>query len=236
MASINKAHVLMGIGIGFSLGVLVMFLLGGLARDSKKASMKVELPGGGTVGVETEGRDDYATALERIFSDKVTRGKAIAWLESHGNVFAPTSERLADAVSRQACEAIPDGVTPEAMKAKRDCAELPGVRRFRELANSHEVPFHYVGLLGDMGVPAGAANKPARGSANVCKPGELHGKRLQVASADGERQIEVTATGYYLCTAAVPAPDIQLNPEDALVLFPNGALSKKEPVILVPLE
>lgn len=235
MASTIKRDAVVG-GIGFIAGALLVFLLGGLTRDSKKASMKVDLPGGGTVGVETEGRDDYATALERIFADKATRAKAVAWLESHGNVFAPTSERLADAVARHACEAIPDGVTPEAMQAKRDCAERPGVRRFRELANSHEVPFHYVGVLGDMGVPASAANKPARGSANVCKPGQFHGKRLQVASTDGEQQIEVNATGYYLCTDAIPAPDIQLNPEDALALFPNGSLSKKEQVILVPLE
>lgn len=235
MTSINKTH-LLSWGIGFAMGALLVFMLGGLSRDSKKASMKVGLPGGGTVGVETEGRDDYATSLERIFANNATRGKAIAWLESHENVFTPTSERLADAVARQACGTIPDGVTPEAMKVKRDCAELPGIRRFRELASNHEVPFHYVGVLGDMGVPAGTANKPARGSANVCKPGELHGKRLQVASTDGERQIEVNATGYYLCTDAIPAPDIQLNPEDALTLFPNGALSKKEQVILVPLE
>lgn len=235
MPSFNKTHVWAG-GIGVIVGALGTFLMGGLTRDSKTASMTVALPGGGTVGVETEGRDDYATALERIFADKATRGKAVAWLESHGDVFSPNSERLADAVARHACESIPPGVTPEAMKAKRDCAERPGVRRFRELAMNHEVPFHYVGVIGDMGVPAGAANKPARGSANVCKPGDFHGKRLQVASMDGERQIEVNATGYYLCTDAIPAPNIQLSPEDALTLFPNGALSKREQVIVVPLD
>lgn len=218
----------------FFLG-LAVGVFGHSAMQGESSGIEASAPGIGTVKVNTKGRTDYATALRQLFADPKQRSEVVAWLESNAKMYSPTSDALPDAVASTACEPFSNEVTPEVIAAKRACAEKLNVRRFRQLASDHKPPFHYVGLLGAMGVPGGG-NRLSHGSANACRPGDLFGKRLQVANPESGVQLEVVANGSYICTGALPAPDIQLGIEDAKKLFPDRALAKTEQVLIVPLE
>lgn len=214
---------------GMILGAWLHSLMQGESSD-----MEASAPGIATVKFKSQARSDYATVLRQLFADPKQRGEVVAWLESNASIYAPTSHNLPDAVALAACESFPNEVNPDVIAAKRRCAEKPNVRRFRQLASEHKPPFHYVGLLGAMGVPSGS--RLTQGMANACRPGDIFGKRLQVANPESGAQVEVTASGSYICTGALPTPDVQLSPEDARTLFPDRALAKTEQVLIVPLD
>lgn len=216
--------------IGMIVGAWLHSLMQGETSD-----MEASAPGIATVKFKSQARSDYATVLRQLFADPKQRGEVIAWLESNAKIYAPTSDNLPDAVAMTACESFPNEVSPDVIAAKRRCAEKPNVRRFRQLASEHKPPFHYVGLLGVMGVPGGS-NRQTQGMANACRPGDIFGKRLQVANPESGTQVEVNAGGSYICTGALPTPDVQLSPEDAKTLFPDRALAKTEQVLIVPLD
>lgn len=138
-------------------------------------------------------------------------------------------------IAAHACEPFPEGFSAETILAKQRCADKLGVRRFRQLAQDHQPPFHYVGMLGDMGVPS-SEMQPPRAGANVCRLGELFGRRLQVANPESGTSVEVLAMGSYLCTGALKTPAMQLGYEDAKILFPHRPLAKTEQVLIVPLD
>lgn len=222
---------------GLALGVLVMFLIGSPAIVTK-TTLKIMGPKSwGSLNLSVEGEGvDYEKVLNEMFSNKFFRDGALGWLAKQQKVFPLESEELATKIGTELCEPFPEEPFEVKIRKKKQCADKPGVKQLRELAFGHKTPFHYVGNIGRMGVPERGQNKPTKGNANACKPGDYFAKRLQVGNTANTAMVEVQVSGSYLCTDASNFPDIQLNPEDARTLFPDAKLNKTEPVVIVPIE
>ena len=230
----NKQPLLLGIGIGFLTGALLVFSFGRMIPAMPTgSSFKVTGPDGKT-GVEIRvdgGGVEYEKVLHEMFASDFLRPAATGWLADKQNLYSLEGDRLVNAISTKLCEPIPTTPVKEMLDKGKACAEKPAALGLRELAFNHRPPFHYVGFEAKMGVVQLAAGK-----ANVCRDRGLRGKRLQVANAAGSAVIEVDATGWYRCTPAAEFPDIQLSFDDAKQLFGDRPLARLETVIVVPLE
>lgn len=225
---------------GLIVGLALMALMSKtiMPISPKNTSLKITGPegqGGFELNVEGEALD-YAKILEQLFADRFLRSAATGWLEQNEKVYPIESPAVVTAISTEICSPIPDSPLEARLEKGRECAQKPVAARLRELSSEHKPPFHYVGIKGDMGIPERKKDQPPPGRANVCRDGPFFGKKLQIGNLFNNTVIEVEATGFYLCTPAATLPAIQLSPDDALQLFPKTALSKLEPVIIVPLE
>jgi hypothetical protein len=225
---------------GVALGVLIMVLIGHSSSPAqvKKTNLKITGPKDwGSLDFSVEGDGvDFEKVLNGMFSNTFYRAGALGWLEEKQKIVPLESDSLATKIETDLCDPFPDQPLDLKIRKKRECAAKPAVKGLRDLAFNRKRPFHYVGNVGRMGVPELTQNKPTKGYANACKPGDYYGKRLQIGNPENNAVVEVLANGPYACTDAANFPDIQLSPEDARTLFPNAKLGQTEPVVIVPIE
>lgn len=225
-------------GPGFIAGVfvtaLICFSLD--TSDQKGFSAKISATG---AEVATSGSGaDPIKVLEKTLNDPTRKGGILSLLEANHNVFSIDSLNLALAIESKVCEPFPNEPLKLRLEKMQECANKPVIKALRQIAFDHKSPFHPVGSIGRMGVPRNLQNKPAEGFANVCKPGVYYGKKLQVRNQQNNEFIEVIANGTYSCPDATGNnfPDIQLNPVDAIKIFPNTKFATIEKVVIFPLE
>lgn len=225
-------------GSGFIVGVactsLIWFSLD--KSDQKGFSAKF-----GTTGAEittTGSGIDPIKVLEKTLNDTDRKGGVLSLLETKHNVFSIDSLNLVTAIESKVCEPFPNTPLNLRLQKMQECANKPVIKALRQIAFEHKSPFHPVGSIGRMGVPRIMQNKPAEGFANVCKPGVYYGKKLQIRNQQNNEFIEVIANGTYSCPDMTGNnfPDIQLNPADAIKIFPNTKFASTEQVVIFPLE
>ena len=169
--------------------------------------------------------------LKDIFPQQFSKDGLMGWLADK-NIFAFEDERLVKALNERLCEAIPEQPLDRKIKAAQDCANLPVATRLRELADKKWIPFHYVGVVVNVGVPE-REDQPQIGQASVCASSALRDERVELTNSRTGNRIEVQATGRYTCTGFTTYPDIQLNFEDAGKLFSEPLGKYQEAVAVV---
>ena len=177
---------------------------------------------------------DQEQLLTKLYGNEFMRGGLMEWLVSR-SVFSLHDPRLAQALNEHLCDEIPDTPLRDKISAGQQCAERAVAQRLRELASRRQVPFHYVGIQIDIGIPADPEHRPATGNANACQEGPFRGQRVELTDPTSGHRLEVLATGRYRCSGVGRAPNMQLNARDARILF-NGPLQEYQPAIAVILD
>lgn len=233
----KESHYCMAGGFlaGLVLGVAGFWMVGlASSPNPGQGGLEVRGPGGSSIRFEyaTEGVD-YLKILEDMFRHALFRPGVEGWLREQHKIYPIESETVVTAIRTELCPGAEPTDWAERFEWRRVCAEKPTVSSLRGLADGRQVPFHYLGRLGTMGIPSSPYTLP-RGRANVCRNGPFHGKRLQVQNPLSDDAVEVDAHGYYVC-ATDNFPDIQLSPDDASSLFSARPLARLENVLIIPL-
>lgn len=230
----SKTH----IGIGFIAGVFVTALTWYALDTSDQKEFSAKISTSGAEVTSTGSGVDPIKVLEKILNDPDKKGGILSLLETKHNVFSINSLNLVAAIESKVCEPFPNTPLNLRLQKMQECANKPVIKALRQIAFDHKSPFHPVGSIGRMGVPRNMQNKPAEGFANVCKPGVYYGKKLQIRNQGNNEFIEIIANGTYSCPDITGNnfPDIQLNPTDAIKIFPNTKFASTEQVVIFPLE
>lgn len=172
--------------------------------------------------------------IKKLMSKPFSRRGSLAILNKYGIY---SIKRISVVHALQAL--CPDEKTPNESRNHRQqrlqaCAQIPVIKSLRTLAGQHAAPFQYISQEVTIGTPA--TTQPQVGHANICvsRDGEFFGHDLEIDTLQGQRSINVVATGYYKCTDWDGAPDIQLSAQDALNLF-RRPTRKIEKAIAVPM-
>jgi hypothetical protein len=235
MNKANAGWLSAGLVGGFAAGFLACLAFAN-AGPTNVTDLKLKLvaPGGAQIELDSTGEGvDYKDVLEHMFAHDLFRPGVVGWLAEQHRMYPVESETVVSAIKTKLCPGDPPTDWVERVQWRQECASKPTVSGLRELADQRQVPFHYIGIVGSMGVPS-APHQPAEGRANVCREGPLHGKRVQVQNPVNGQLVHVEALGYYFCVSD-GFPTIQLNPSDAGALFPDRPLQRLEQVVIVPL-
>ncbi len=236
---VNKAKELLGsaakpalyIVIGFVLGI---FVCRNFFSGSSHRSLSVTFPGGYELALDaTQDRISIDSVYSSIQADNSLWAGLIARL-ADDQVYAIMDPSLADALHEYLCSPIPEQPTTERIRASRECAELPVARRLRQLAEIHDLPFHYVGREIKVGVPS-RDHQPQLGLAHACRNSEFRDRRVELTNPRSKISVTVRASGSYECTGYNQYPDIQLSYTDAHNLF-GRPMDKYEAAIAVVLD
>ncbi|WP_413746555.1 hypothetical protein [Synechococcus sp. MIT S9507] len=222
--------------IGCAIGGALVIAYGQFGPvNPTKAAWKIKAPGISII-INSEGEGlDYHAILEAMFDNSFIKSAAIKWLGKEHNIYSLEEAELGEAIEESLCDEIPEKPFEERLSKAKECAKKPVAAKLRELANSHQPPFHFLGFKGDAGFPAGQG-APTKGHANVCKNGPFYGKQLQVVNPKNNTLVEVNASrSLGDCTGFGGRPDIQLGSHDAYTLFPGESLDITEEVIIIPL-
>jgi hypothetical protein len=212
---------------------LVVWAIGPRVKDPQGQQIDVEFPGGGKISIQSQREPlDHEVFLERLFATHFARNGILGWLREKQRVYLIDSPDLADALNRAICQPIPDKPMEERLAKAQECAAKPAVAALRSLSARRQIPFHYVGDRVLAGVQAQTPHRPGRGRANVCRTGPYVGQRLQVVDMARNESVEVEASNTYPCTVG-EYPAIQLDPEDASVLFGRPANKLEEVIVVV---
>lgn len=223
---------------GFGGGMFLMFLLGGnMPISPTSVNFKITDPSGqGSIELQVDGEEiNYEAVLEHVFKDDILGPGVAGWLQQKQQMFRLHDEALVTAIESSLCDPIPATPLTDRVEKAKECAEKEVVSGLRTLASNHRTPFHYVGVVAKVGIPAQEEHRPRPGRANVCRDGGLLGKTLEVIEPVTRTMIEVEATGSYSCTGYTKFPDIQLSMEDAGQLFGERPLGETEEIIVVPI-
>ena len=216
----------LGIVFGCGYGLCLVF------SDATHQSVNMNFPGGYKFEIDaTRPEIDHKVILEGIYKNEFLREGLLGWLATH-DIFKITNDDLAVALNKNLCEPIPQQPLSARLKSGQACAELEVAKGLRNLSAQKHVPFHYVGISVQVGIPS-SSNQPLVGQANVCNQSELLGKLVELMNPQINSRIEVQATQRYPCTLK-PYPDIQLNATDASQLF-TGAFGEYQEAIAVVL-
>ena len=214
-----------------ALMAVICFLICGGTLD------KIEITGpqGTSITMEAkDGRLNHDVILDSLYSSKgFYKAGLIGWLSSK-DIYPIDSPDVARALSNSVCAPFPDPNVDMrvSVKAWQDCAERDVVTELRRMAKDRVVPFHRVGEIIRVSVPA---SPPDSGKAFVCSNGIFYGNTVQVSTLE-ETPKEVTVdarAGHYPCTNT-KFSKMHMNPADIQALF--GANGQIDSVVAVPLE
>jgi len=175
---------------------------------------------------------DPQALIQKVMSQQYSKAGTLQLLSKDG-IYSITDPAII-----QALQALcPDqraagGSLLQQQKHFQACNSNPIVKQLRDLASQHQAPFQYFGVAVEIGTPADTQPNP--GQANVCENGGFLGHQIEIDTLDGQRNIDVKATGSYTCTGYSIVPDIQLSTQDALRLFgrPTRKLEKALAVLM----
>lgn len=227
----NNGQLWLGVFLGMVLMALICFLI---SRDTLD---KVEIKGPRGVSIALEAKDgrlNYDVILDSLYASKgFYRFGLLGWL-SQKNIYPIDSSSAARALSNDVCAPFPDPNTDMrvSVKAWQDCAEKDVVTELRRMAKERVVPFHRVGDIIRVSVPA---SPPDSGKAFACDNGIFYGNTVQLSTLE-ETPKEVTVdarAGRYPCTNT-KFSKMHMNPADIRTLF--GADGQIDSVVAVPLE
>lgn len=199
---------------------------------------KVEITGGKrgvSIALEAkDGRLNYGVVLDSLYAhEESDRPVLLRWL-SQKNIYPIDSPSLPRALSNDVCDPFPGPNTDMrvSVKAWEDCAEKDVVAELRRMAKERVVPFHRVGDIIRVSVPA---SPPDSGKAFACDNGIFYGNTVQVSTLEETpKDVIVDAgAGRYPCTNT-KFSKMHMNPADIRTLF--GADGQIDSVVAVPLE
>ena len=226
----------MGKTVVVGLVVLVALFIGlNYFSGPTEQSVEVTFPGGSALRLDASQPEiAHDQLLEEIFADTFMRDGLMGWLVDK-DIFSFKDARLVEALNERLCGSIPEEPLDQKIKASQDCAALPVAAALRQLVDQRQVPFHYVGISVQVGIPA-REDQPGLGRAHACDDSEFRGKRVELTNPRTSNQIEVQVSGTYRCTGFQinMFPNIQLGSEDAQELFP-GPFQKFQEAIAVAL-
>ena len=227
--------------MNFSLGKTVvvglvvlaaLFLALNFFSNPTEQSVEVTFPGGSALRLDASQPEiAHDQLLEEIFADTFMRVGLMGWLADK-DIFSFGDARLVEALNERLCGSIPEEPLDQKIKASQDCAEVPVAAALRQLVDQRQVPFHYVGISVQVGIPA-REDQPEFGRAHACEDSEFRGKRVELTNPSTSKRIEVQVSGTYLCTGFNEFPDIQLGSEDAQELFPGSFQKFQEAIAVV---
>lgn len=223
---------IVGCGIvAFILGVIVG---GNFFSGSSQRSLSVGLPNGVKVEMNAIAEDlTFDSLYSTIHGQRDFRDALTARLRED-SIFHIKDLQLVYALNEFLCAAIPDAPLQEKIRMSEECANQQVVEHLRDLADKHEIPFHYVGIEVSIGTPS-EEHQPIPGRANACRNSEFRDRLVELTSPDRNITIQVRATGSYECTGFTNYADIQISAEDARKLF-GRPTSKFEEAVAVVLE
>lgn len=223
-------------GAGLITGAVILFLV---LRQPASEFIVSGPKGQGSLVIKTASNTvNYEQVLATLFDPKeFLRPSAVDWLAKKQGLYDLKEPALVDALEAHLCDPIPQVPQEAALLKAKECAEKLVAKRLRALASDQKPPFHPVAITANAGNPERRANKPANGSANVCRPGPFFGKKLRVFTVDQKKSADVEATGSYLCgVAGLTFPEIQLGEADFRTLFGKRPLASLEKVLILPLD
>ena len=214
--------------VGFGAGWVIC----SMTSDSSRRTMELTFPGVAGLKIDiSQPEIAHDKLLKDIFAQQFSRDGLMGWLADK-DIFVFKDERLVEALNKRLCDIIPEHPLDRKIKAAQDCAELPVSTSLRQLADQKRVPFHYVGIAVNVGVPE-REDQPQIRQASVCANSALHGERVELTNPRTGNRIDVQATGRYTCTGFTTYPDIQLTFEDARKLFSEPLGKYQEAVAVV---
>ena len=203
-----------------------------ITSDSSRQTMELTFPGGSGLKIDTTAPQiAHGKLLDDIFAQQFSRDGLMGWLADK-DIFSFGDVRLVEALNNRLCGSIPGQPLDQKIRASQNCANLPVAAGLRQLVSQKRVPFHYVGVSVQVGIPA-REHQPQLGWASVCEDSELRSKRVELTNLRTPNRIEIQASGTYRCTGFTKFPDIQLSFKDALALFPGPFNELQEAVAVV---
>ena len=229
MEVLTKKNITIALVVSFGLGLFV-----GTRGPSDPTDQTTEVMFGDFgLKIDTSQRQvDHRTLLENLFANDFGRAGLMSWLGDK-DIFSFDDDRLTEALNKRLCVPIPEQPLDQKIKTSQDCADLPVAIGLRQLADQKRIPFHYVGITVQVGIPA-REDQPQTGGAHICADSALRGKRVELTNPLTSNRIEVHPSGTYECTGFTKFPDIQLSFEDAQELF-SGPLYELQEAVAVGL-
>ena len=163
------------VGFGAGWGVCAM------TSDSSRQTMELTFPGFAGLKIDTSQSEiAHDKLLEDIYAQQFSRSGLMGWLADK-DIFSLGDARLVEALNERLCESIPEEPLDQKIKASQNCANLPVATGLRQLVSQKRVPFHYVGVAVQVGIPA-REDQPRIGRASVCEDSELRSKRVELTN------------------------------------------------------
>ena len=229
MEVLTKKNIALALVASFGLGV---FVASRGPSDPTDQTTEVMFGDFGLKIDTSQQQVDHRTLLENLFANDFGKAGLMSWLADK-EIFSFDDARLAEALNERLCGPIPEQPLDQKIEASQDCADLPVAADLRQLVDQKRVPFHYVGITVQVGIPA-REHQPRPGGANICADSELRGKRVELTDPQTSNRIEIQPSGTYECTGFTRFPDIQLNFEDAQELF-SAPLNELQEAVAVGL-
>ena len=150
-------------------GLLVAFFIWRTGPSNPtEQSVEVTFPGGAALRLDASQPEiAHDQLLEEIFADTFMRDGLMGWLADK-DIFSLQDARLVEALNERLCGSIPEEPLDKKIKASQDCAALPVAAALRELVDQRQVPFHYVGIPVQVGIPA-REDQPGLGRAHALR-------------------------------------------------------------------
>lgn len=211
--------------------MLATFIPIAIRSNSVKMTISTSYGTGVTLEAEKDGSIEYEEVLDLMYADNFIRGGMIQWL-SGKHIYSFDDPALARALSTRICEPFPSDDLSARLKAEQECAGKSGIKELRELASEHQLPFHRVGMIVEIGIPGSIQET---GRAYACYGSGYLGETIRLVNqGDYEKQttVEIDPKGRYSCK--IPsAPDIQLNEKDAPAVVDPFIGPKEEALAIV---
>ncbi len=191
------------------------------------------MPGGIKLAVEAaQGEISLDSLYSRISGDRSLWYGLIERFADE-SIYRIKNPRLPNALHEHLCSHIPEEPRSEIIRASQKCADMDVARRLRQLAEGHDVPFHYVGIKVIIGKPS-PEDKPGLGTAHACRNSEFRGRQIELTNSQTGVSITVRVSGLYICTGYSLYPDIQIGRPDARMLcgYPTDKLEDAVAVVV----